>query len=39
MLKAAKMSEAAFETQAAFITREVGEEALSLELRARVVED
>ena len=31
MFKAAKMSETAFETQAAFVKRGVGEEALSLE--------
>jgi len=31
VFKAAKMSETAFETQAAFVTRGGGEEALSLE--------
>ena len=31
--KAAEMSETAFETQAAFVTRGVGEEVLSLEYR------
>ena len=35
MLDAANMSDTAFETQAAFIAREVGGEALSLESASR----